>query len=45
VTLSIGRKIIVDYIESKTDNDYDDWKVFSTTKENPPLTIWNKKRQ
>jgi hypothetical protein len=36
--------MIVDYIESKTDSDYDDWKVFSTTSEKPPLTIWNKKR-
>ena len=37
--------MIVDYIESKIDSEYEDWKVFSTTNEKPPITIWNKKRQ
>lgn len=37
--------MIVDYIESKTDQDFDDWKVFSTSNEKPPLILWNKKRQ
>lgn len=35
--------MIEDYIEHKSDSDYNDWKVFSKTNDNYPVTVWTPK--
>jgi hypothetical protein len=35
--------MIEDYIEHKSDSDYNDWKLFTETNHNYPVTIWTPK--
>ena len=32
--------MIEDYIENKSDSDYNDWKIFTATNDKYPVTIW-----